>query len=401
MKQSFYYNGAILTMEGHKPHYVEAVLVEDGVIQAAGDRNILKPELQKNVRMVNLQGKTMMPGLIDVCARPAASVGRALERNVIRQGTGVKLLSFVRMLGENIARYAACGITTLQEVSCGEKEFQLLRLAGMFGCLPVDVACCFRLEDADQNLPFQNPAFNLHRMHLRRAGCAASEEEAFSDREELKKRMRLCVQNHWQLTTPVRDEFEIACFLECYEEVLAEDEELLDDTLPRPVLTNVRSVRRDQLKRCRELGVMTEFGIERLGNMGDRYFKETYGPERTEKLCPLRSAVRTGLPIVIYPEETERIHMLSCVHQAVNRTSGSGRILGMQERISPYEALRAVTAQAACRLFEETRKGSIRAGKDADFVILDRNPLEVAPETINTITVLQTIKRDKCVFRLT
>ena len=398
MKQSFYYNGTILTMEGHSPHYVESVLVEDGVILAAAEQNLLERELKKNARMVNLQGKAMLPGLIDVNARPAAAVCRALERDASRQEKTVGLLKFVRMLGESISRYTACGITTLQEVLCGEKEFQLLKLAGMFGRLPVDVACCFRLEASKQNLPVQNPALNLHRMHLRRAGCIAS-EEIFADREDLKEWMRLCVQNRWQLTVPVRDETEIACFLDCYEEILTEDEEL-DNTLPRPVLTNVRGIYRDQLKRCRELGVMTEYGIERLRRLGDKSFAEVYGPEQTERICPLRSAVWTGLPIVIYPEEAQRVHMLSCVHQAVNRTTDGGHILGMQERLSPYEALRAVTIHAACRLFEEEHKGSIRAGKDADFVILDQDPLQAAPEKIDTVKVLETIKRDQSVFRL-
>jgi len=48
---------------------------------------------------------------------------------------------------------------------------------------------------------------------------------------------------------------------------------------------------------------------------------------------------------------------------------------------------------------EETLKGTITAGKIADLVILDGNPLSVAPDAIKAIKVRETIKRGRTIYR--
>lgn len=73
---------------------------------------------------------------------------------------------------------------------------------------------------------------------------------------------------------------------------------------------------------------------------------------------------------------------LSC---AVNRRTVSGRLLGQEEQITPYEALRAVTINAAYQYFEEKEKGSLAPGKRADLVILDRDPLSVPAEELDRL----------------
>ena len=192
-------------------------------------------------------------------------------------------------------------------------------------------------------------------------------------------------------------EEDVEQFLHCYESVLTQYPEKHD---LRPVLINAETIRKDQLKRCEELGILLSFGIDRIYYRGDLLFEKESGPEYTERMLPLRTALRAGLSVSVHQGTPDaEPNMIFSIHNAVNRVSKNGRILGEQERISPYEALRTVTIQAAYRLFEEEHKGSIRAGKDADFVILDKNPLKVAPENIRDIRVIETIKRDKRVWR--
>ena len=74
-------------------------------------------------------------------------------------------------------------------------------------------------------------------------------------------------------------------------------------------------------------------------------------------------------------------------------------LLIIDQRIPVWEALKAVTINAAYQYFEEAQKGSITPGKRADFVILSENPLEVPKDRIRKIRVLETIKDGESIFR--
>ena len=75
-------------------------------------------------------------------------------------------------------------------------------------------------------------------------------------------------------------------------------------------------------------------------------------------------------------------------------------MIGEHQKISVYEALEAVTIHAAYGYFEEKEKGSIEEGKKADLVILSQSPLEVAPDKIKEIQVLETIKEGETVYKV-
>ena len=87
------------------------------------------------------------------------------------------------------------------------------------------------------------------------------------------------------------------------------------------------------------------------------------------------------------------------VWTAVNRISRNGDVIGEEERITAYQALQAITSNSAYQYFEEDRKGSLEANKLADFVILDQNSLKVDPMKIKDITVVETIKEGKTIFK--
>ena len=67
-----FFGGDILTMDDNQP-VVEAIAVEDGRITAIGTKeNIIKLRTWKT-KIVNLQGKTLMPGLIEAHCHPIAT----------------------------------------------------------------------------------------------------------------------------------------------------------------------------------------------------------------------------------------------------------------------------------------------------------------------------------------
>jgi predicted amidohydrolase YtcJ len=106
----------------------------------------------------------------------------------------------------------------------------------------------------------------------------------------------------------------------------------------------------------------------------------------------MRDTNRSDSPVV--PPD-----MMHLVWAALNRESRSGRVLGPAERATPYEALKAITDPAACRYVEESTKGMLEAGKLADPVVLDRNPLKGDRRAIKPIQVLETIKAGRSVRR--
>jgi hypothetical protein len=69
----------------------------------------------------------------------------------------------------------------------------------------------------------------------------------------------------------------------------------------------------------------------------------------------------------------------------------------LEERITPTQAIRMFTIDAAYSAFDEAERGSIEPGKIADLVILSADPTAVSPETIDEIRVDRTIVRGKAV----
>ena len=90
--------------------------------------------------------------------------------------------------------------------------------------------------------------------------------------------------------------------------------------------------------------------------------------------------------------------MMMLAWTAVNRMSRSGEVVGPDERVSPYIALKALTDWAAYQYFEDAEKGTLEHGKRADLVILTENPLKVDPLKIKDIDVSQTIKDGKVIY---
>jgi predicted amidohydrolase YtcJ len=90
--------------------------------------------------------------------------------------------------------------------------------------------------------------------------------------------------------------------------------------------------------------------------------------------------------------------MLRLLWATTNRLTRSGKVLGPDQRISTYDALRAITVNAAYQHFEEDIKGTLQAGKQADIVILSRDPLSVDAKDLLDIEVVATVARGRQVF---
>jgi hypothetical protein len=83
----------------------------------------------------------------------------------------------------------------------------------------------------------------------------------------------------------------------------------------------------------------------------------------------------------------------------VTRTGWNGETWGANQRISVEEALQVNTLNGAYNSHEEAIKGSITAGKFADFVVLADDPHTVNPEKIKDIEIVRTVTGGSTVYQ--
>ena len=167
----------------------------------------------------------------------------------------------------------------------------------------------------------------------------------------------------------------------------------------RSVTIHAQLAREDQLDEMKRLGIVPSFFAAHPFFWGD-WHRLSFGDDRAMRISPLRSSRDRDLPFTIHndapivPPDIMRL-----LEIAVGRKTREGVVLGEDQQISFEEALYAVTLGAAYQYFEEDRKGSISPAKQADLVILERDPASVDTDAISEIGVVETIARGTTVFR--
>lgn len=166
----------------------------------------------------------------------------------------------------------------------------------------------------------------------------------------------------------------------------------------RAVMIHGQFVRQDQLAELRDMQVIASLFPMHTFYWGD-WYEQIIGPELAQQISPIKSALRRGMIVTSHSDAPVALpNLLRVMNATVNRTSRSGRVIGPDERLTPLEALKAVTIWGAYSHFEEDRKGSIEVGKLADLVVLSDNPLTVGTSDIQSISVIETIKEGKTVY---
>lgn len=168
----------------------------------------------------------------------------------------------------------------------------------------------------------------------------------------------------------------------------------------RPVFVHGTYMRRDQIERAQKYGAIPSYLTSSLvsGGAGAMFL---WGGERGNKAVAAHTLEERGMYFTFSHDApvTPEPWILPLVDAGVNRTTADGTVIGPRERVSPYVALKAVTAYAAYQIKEEASKGTLEEGKLADLVILEQNPLKVDPKTIKDIKILETIKEGETVFK--
>jgi predicted amidohydrolase YtcJ len=150
--------------------------------------------------------------------------------------------------------------------------------------------------------------------------------------------------------------------------------------------------------RAASLGIVVAAQPGMLSVLGDG-FAEAF-PERADELYAYASWRRAGIRVAGSSDAPViTADPLMGIRDAVLRRTGSGRVLGPGERLTVRDALAMYTTEAAVAMHREHDIGSLEPGKLADFVVLDRSPLDTEPEQITHIRVLATVVGGQPVFQ--
>lgn len=201
--------------------------------------------------------------------------------------------------------------------------------------------------------------------------------------------------NHWQLLCHANGDAAVDQLIRCTKPAAAKYGN--DDR--RTTLIHGQLIRIDQLDSIKKLDFVASLFPMHTFYWGD-WYKKIIGPEQANQISPIKTALNKGLHVTSHTDAPVAFpNLMMILWTTVNRVSRDGTIIGADERLTAYEALKSITIWGAYQHFEEGTKGSLKEGKLADLVVLDQNPLKVDPMTLKNIIVMETIKEGVTVYK--
>ena len=313
-------------------------------------------------------------------------------------------------------KYASYGITTLQEGMLPSQLVPLYRTLIDRNLLKLDVVGYADAKEADAIINALSDCRGIYHNRFKLGGMkifldgspqgrTAWMRTPYADSpdycgypaltdEEAERFLSLSVQKNLQLLAHCNGDAAAAQYLAACRKT---EEKGLPLHSLRPVLIHGQLLGKDQLPEVKRLGVIPSFFVAHVYYWGDIHVKN-FGLRRASRISPAASALAEGIPFTFHQDapviQPDMLETIWC--SAVRLTKGGLRL--DREAIPVAEALKAVTIHAAYQYFEENEKGSIEPDKRADFVILDKNPLDVDPMELKKIRILETIKDGGTVF---
>jgi hypothetical protein len=166
---------------------------------------------------------------------------------------------------------------------------------------------------------------------------------------------------------------------------------------PRNRIEHCSLVNPDLLTRIKALGVVPTPFWTYAHYHGEKW--AFYGQEKMNWMFAHRSFLDYGIPV---PGASDYgpgpFEPLMALQSMVTRKDFNGNVWGPNQRITLDEALKVATINGAYASHEEKTKGSIAAGKLADFVLLAKDPHDVSPDEIKNITIVRTVVGGRTVY---
>ena len=204
--------------------------------------------------------------------------------------------------------------------------------------------------------------------------------------EEIHDAVEDAHRHNWQVGIHANGDVTIDMVLNAYERVLAR--------WPHPDrrhrIEHCSLVNPDLLRRIRDTGTIPTPFWTYIHFHGEKW--REYGAAKMEWMFAHRSFLDYDIPVAGASDYTPGpFEPLMAMQSMVTRRDFDGQVWGASQRVTVDEALRIGTLHGARASYEEGDKGSITAGKLADFVILDRDPHDADPDDIKNIGIARTV----------
>ena len=325
----------------------------------------------------------------------------------------------LELLDEAQQIYASAGFTHAQDGAAHVYEYELLQKAADAGLLYIDIASLAIFTEMDEwfSGSFE---FGQYHNHLKLQGVKIAQDGSPQGKTAYMTQPYITGgpdgEQEWygEPTMPYeefRQVFEQAASKSLPVFVHVNGDAAIDDLIRavetaglsasddhRTVAIHSQFQRPDHLERYRELGITPSYFVSHVFFWGGEHIANQ-GIERASFISPLAAAGEAG---IVYSTHTDfnvtPMDVRYVLHAATTRLMRDGQVLGEDQKVSTYTALKSVTSGAAYQVFEENRKGSLQPGFLADFVILDRNPLKIEPDALLDLNVVATIKEGRTIF---
>ena len=308
--------------------------------------------------------------------------------------------------------YASYGITTVQDGMVAKPLYQILTHLAKAHQLYLDVVGYMDVVTCQD---IMKESDNDYHDHLRIGGykifldgspqgCTAWMSEPYENQKEYKgypiytdeqvaHYIDVALADHQQLIAHANGDAAAEQFISLFEKASKTHSELY-----HPVLVHCQLTRADQLERMPALGMIPTFFIAHTYYWGDVHVKNL--GKRGLAISNAKKALDLGLPYTFHQDSpVVPPDMMKTVWCAVNRISREGHVIGKDLRIPVYEALKGITIHGAIQYGEQDQKGSLEAGKQANFVLLSQNPLTIDPMKLDQIQVDETVFKGKVIYK--
>lgn len=166
----------------------------------------------------------------------------------------------------------------------------------------------------------------------------------------------------------------------------------------RWVLGHINILSAEDVARIRALGLVVTTHTNRYIYKQGHLLRDRLGPDREDDVVPLRRLLDAGVH-VSFATDNVPISLWHPIWQAVaRRTRDTDEVIAPAQRLTREEALRCATAEGAWLSFEEDRKGTLEAGKFADFAVLSDDPLTCPEESLRDIEARMTVVDGRVVY---